>query len=214
MKQSFKKICIKCGSSENEFTRSSQSPDGLNAWCKQCTREASREWYKANKIRKLSVAKKWRENNPDRMRALVNRWADEHPDRMREIGREYRRRNPDKSKDYQAAHPDKVKEWTDRYWKKNPEKAYTKARNRRARLRNAEGSHTADDVKRILISQDFKCAACSQSLRKKYHVDHIVALVNGGSNWPENLQILCPKCNCKKGSKDNEEFLLSLRRAA
>lgn len=32
-------------------------------------------------------------------------------------------------------------------------------------------------------------------------VDHIVALVNGGTNDPDNLQILCKSCNSRKGSR-------------
>ncbi len=32
------------------------------------------------------------------------------------------------------------------------------------------------------------------------HIDHIVALVNGGGNDPTNLRLLCAACNLKKGA--------------
>ncbi len=38
---------------------------------------------------------------------------------------------------------------------------------------------------------------------KDFHVDHIVAIVNGGDQWDEkNLQVLCEKCHHKKTAKD------------
>ena len=38
-------------------------------------------------------------------------------------------------------------------------------------------------------------------------VDHIVAKSKGGSDFLDNLQLVCPKCNSSKGSKTNEEAL-------
>jgi 5-methylcytosine-specific restriction endonuclease McrA len=34
------------------------------------------------------------------------------------------------------------------------------------------------------------------------HIDHIVPLAKGGKNELDNLQLLCGKCNLKKGAKD------------
>ena len=38
-------------------------------------------------------------------------------------------------------------------------------------------------------------------------VDHIVAKSRGGSDFLDNLQLVCHKCNSKKGNKTNEEAL-------
>ena len=95
------------------------------------------------------------------------------------------------------------------YAKANPEKIASTARNRRARERMAEGTHTSNDIHAILIEQESRCKVCYVDVSKGYHVDHVVALVNGGSNWPSNLQILCPTCNKSKGAKDFEEWLNS-----
>lgn len=58
--------------------------------------------------------------------------------------------------------------------------------------------------------QEGKCNSCFSYLviegKNNYHVDHIMPLVLGGSNWPDNLQLLCPRCNMKKGSKHPDEW--------
>lgn len=90
--------------------------------------------------------------------------------------------------------------------KENHELSAQHSRNRRARLCTAEGSHTAFDISRIIKAQKNKCANCVKSLNKRggsvFHVDHICPLSKGGSNWPSNLQILCPGCNLRKHAKD------------
>lgn len=58
-----------------------------------------------------------------------------------------------------------------------------------------------EDVKRIIEGQKYKCANCMCDVSKKYHVDHIMPIALGGTNWPSNLQILCPTCNMRKKAK-------------
>lgn len=48
---------------------------------------------------------------------------------------------------------------------------------------------------------------CCKPLNGKGHVDHIIALVNGGRNDRQNLQLLCPRCNMRKHDKDHATFL-------
>lgn len=92
-------------------------------------------------------------------------------------------------------------------WKKaNPEIVNAHSRTRRARRRGADGVHTGEDILRIHAAQKYKCAECGVSTKKAKHVDHIMPLALGGSNWPENLQILCPLCNDIKGAKHPLEF--------
>jgi 5-methylcytosine-specific restriction endonuclease McrA len=79
-------------------------------------------------------------------------------------------------------------------------------RNRDALMRNAEGTHTAQDVKSIYDGQGGDCVYCGADLSEGYHVDHIMPLVLGGSNWPNNLQCLCPTCNLRKGGKHPEDW--------
>lgn len=48
---------------------------------------------------------------------------------------------------------------------------------------------------------EYQCAICGMTNRSKvyFQVDHIRPMNKGGKSVPENLQILCRKCNIKKG---------------
>jgi 5-methylcytosine-specific restriction endonuclease McrA len=90
-----------------------------------------------------------------------------------------------------------------RVWKKaNPERVRADANVRRARQLAAEGSHTANELKALFKAQKGKCAYCSQSIRKGYHVDHVIPLARGGSNWISNIAFACARCNTSKGATD------------
>ena len=96
-----------------------------------------------------------------------------------------------------------------RWVKENRERHAANCRTRKARKRNAEGRHTDKDIKRILKLQRHKCAWCKICIRVEYHVDHIMPLARGGSNWPSNIQCLCPTCNLSKHARDPIEFAQS-----
>lgn len=83
---------------------------------------------------------------------------------------------------------------------------------RRARISGAGGTHTKADVEKILRLQRCKCSVCGCSVKKLYHVDHIIPLAKGGTSWPWNLQILCPTCNMKKRDSDPIDHARSLGR--
>lgn len=109
-----------------------------------------------------------------------------------------------------AAHkvksPDKVKANDAARKKTNPDSFRRSAKLYRDRLRAAEGSYTATDVQRIHSEQGGKCACCGTPLSDDYHVDHIMPLTLGGSNWPDNLQALCEFCNISKNATHPLEF--------
>ena len=100
-----------------------------------------------------------------------------------------------------------------RIWKKaNPEKVRVDAHVRRARKQAAEGSHSADELKALFERQQGKCAYCSKSIRKGYHVDHVIPLARGGSNWITNIAFACARCNTSKGATDPIAFAQRLGR--
>ena len=121
----------------------------------------------------------------------------------------YRQQESERNRIYKSINRAKIAA-TDRKWRSaNPEKRHVYACNRRARFRLAEGRHTAEDIVRIYQAQAGKCAYCKIRLGRKYHVDHIVALTKGGSNWPRNIQLLCGPCNIRKRDHDPLDYARS-----
>lgn len=51
---------------------------------------------------------------------------------------------------------------------------------------------------RIMERDAYRCRQCGSHYR--LHVDHIVAVANGGADDDENLQTLCEPCNLTKGA--------------
>lgn len=52
-------------------------------------------------------------------------------------------------------------------------------------------------------TREYQCACCGFTNRSRvfFQVDHIIPMNHGGKSVPENLQILCRKCNSIKGDK-------------
>ena len=58
----------------------------------------------------------------------------------------------------------------------------------------------------ILKRDNFRCVLCGQTARNTLLViDHIAAIVKGGSNDPNNLRVLCRECNHGKMISEHEK---------
>ena len=169
----------------------STSKDGKQPQCKQCAIEGMKNYRSQNIGRSSACARNYYWNNREKIAAkyLLNKAQ----------ANEYARK-------YQAENADKILEVRRKHRSENPDQYAAYGRARRARERGADGSHTAEDVRKILENQKNLCAACTKKLimsgSGKYQVDHVVPLSKGGSDWPHNLQILCPSCNHRKHAKD------------
>lgn len=92
-----------------------------------------------------------------------------------------------------------------KYHNNNKPRIQANRRNRKARIRAAKGKHTAKDIQEIFHMQKGRCAnpACRKKIKlNALHVDHIIAVANGGGNDRRNLQLMCRFCNQQKHSKD------------
>lgn len=158
--------------------REAINQQGRESYDPQKAQVANRKWYEANRDKAVQTAKQYRQKNYN----------------------EVLRRN----RQYRKDRPDKAREMVERYREKHPEVRKTAGQNRSARKRGATGTHTTADIKAIWDRQGERCAVpdCIHPIaaegKSRYHVDHIMPLILGGSNGPSNLQILCRHHNVTK----------------
>lgn len=158
----------------------------------------------------------WRAANPEKYKASYRNWQAENREFMKERYAKYYAANAEwlreRAKDWRIANPERASA-KDAAWRAaNPEKVREQGRTRRARERNAEGSHTVEDIKSIYAAQKGKCACCGRKVGDVFQIDHIQPLSKGGRNDRRNLQITCPECNWSKHARDPVEFMRSLGR--
>ena len=202
------KTCTKCKAEKPlpEFNKQSASKDGLSSICKSCQaayKAANRErisaknaaLYVASREKKKAQSAAYYAANREKYSAYQAAYQSANREKLTAYNSSWRSANFEKISARLAA-----------YHAANPDKRTAHGRNSRARRRSAEGRHTALDITRIFEHQRGLCANCHSKLfksgKQKFHVDHIVPLVKGGSNWPSNLQCLCPTCNMRKNAKD------------
>jgi len=173
-----------------------------NGQCVTCAAEDSARYYLDEEKRKkvLEHGKRWKAENAEKLaEQRKENWK--NPE-FRQKCAEYLNKNRQKYLEYYwvAIMPAEKVEARRARRRASPNNN-AQAANRRARVRGAEGKHTRADVDRIFEQQGGKCAECKTRLNDKYHVDHIMPLSKGGSNWPKNLQCLCETCNVRKSAK-------------
>ncbi len=156
--------------------------------CIACAYERTREWglKTENKAIKFEIHKGFIARNP----GYNTTWVRNNKDAQRKFARKWYNKNA-------QAQIKKATGWR----KSNRERARVIVRNRIARVKNALGTHTAEQVVEMLQRQNWECVGCGASIKKKRHIDHKMPLLLGGSNDISNLQGLCPRCNCSKNAK-------------
>lgn len=206
------KTCCRCKIEKppSEFNKNKRNADGLRAGCRECQSleyQANREkviarsaaWAAQNKEKRVQHKSKWRANNPDYGKAHYRENKGEYAIHARR---------------WQQENKEKVAARNLKWKEANPEKVSSQRQNRRAAARLADGSHTHEDIASIFSNQSGRCAYCQCALKRagkgKMHIDHIMPLALGGSNWPSNLQLLCPACNLSKGAKHPIDFAQSM----
>lgn len=122
----------------------------------------------------------WYARNAEESNERGKAWREANPERMSELNRLWRERNPDRNRALHAR--------------------------RRAREAAAPGVYTEADVRQRYEAQHGRCHWCQKKVGGDYHVDHVIALAQGGSNGPENICIACVRCNLSKGAKLPWEF--------
>lgn len=188
------------------------------------------------RIRHNQLAKEYRIRNRDKVLAGLKRWQAANKDHIKEYAKKrnlakteeqiekdrikdrlykaiYRKKNRElynaRLRKWSAENPEKVKTRNYKWAKNNREKVLAAKARRRAKSGN--NPFTANDILHIRKLQNKKCIYCHAKLTPAIeHIDHIVALANGGTNDKTNIQLLCSHCNKRKACRDHIKFAQSM----
>ncbi len=82
--------------------------------------------------------------------------------------------------------------------------------NRAGHLEQTPGWHSRSDVDYLYTLQRGQCYFCgvviSRSAPGKYEIDHLEPVSRKGSNWPDNLALVCRQCNNRKGNSTEAAY--------
>ena len=85
-------------------------------------------------------------------------------------------------------------------WKGGISPIYGKLR--RLRLKENGGSHTSGEWENVKVQYGYKCAMCFKpETEVQLTKDHIIPVTKGGSDFIENIQPLCVRCNSSKNNR-------------
>ena len=200
------KKCSKCGAvlprTLEYFPPDKSAKSGLRAECKTCKNKAQDRWNKEHPDYHREYMRQWREKNSERNRENWVRWYEQNRDKQVAWRQRYHQENKHQRNEQSSQWYRQNKNSRQQY-----ERRRRVAKHRRIRDRIAPGTHTPEDIRQQYKRQHGKCFWCGMEVGDKYHIDHVIPLVRGGSNWPDNLVISCPTCNLSKGGKLPHEWL-------
>jgi 5-methylcytosine-specific restriction endonuclease McrA len=168
-------LCSRCGAAERYSTSS---------YCQPCHREYQREWYEANRERKMAQNKAWKQ---------------EHADRYKQQQLEYRSTDAARTRARLAQQ---------RWRKKHPDKARQKWDARRALKKGAPRVELID--RGYVYERDGgRCHLCRRAVaQKNFHLDHLVPLSRGGEHTHLNVRVAHAFCNLSRGADRSPAQLL------
>lgn len=159
---------------ERHPERAKASTDSWRQRNKERVKATLAAWEERNKARRDARKKEWRDSNKERRQQWTRAWLESNVERNRETRRQWRINNPHKKLEYRIA--------------------------RKARKRNAGGHATFEQIQARIDLFGGMCSWCGETPYE--HVDHVIALASGGTNWPANLRPACRRCNQRKHKRD------------
>lgn len=151
-----------------------------------------KKYYLENKEKHLINMKKWRLKNKEKIKPYMRNYYLSNKEKWIESNRN--RNQKEEVKKYK-------KEWRRKFRQTIKGKIYDMKDHVLRRTGNA-GTFIEIVIKDNLSNFGiFTCENCRKQMLLGFDIDHIKAVSKGGTNKPENLQLLCKKCNKEKFTK-------------
>jgi len=164
-------------------------PERLLKPCKKCGK-VERNARGDCKPCKRAWQDAWRQQNAGEKSRRNREWYEKRKEHVIAKSREWHRNNPEKAKEFVL-----------RYKARNPEKYKDSRLRSRHKSRGAPGELSKGIVQKLLAAQNGLCACCGTPLLDNFEIDHIIPISLGGPNTDDNVQLLTPLCNKRKGRK-------------
>src|SRR6267154_5657567 len=158
----------------------------IKKWREENTEQEKNRRRKQNKkLTESGYFRKWHAENSDKCAQYTRACKKRHPERYKQRKRKWYRNNPEKAKAQK-----------ERTYKKTYQKWLYRNATRRARKRNAQGSHTIEQWFRRVEYYGWRCFYCKRELSSRTLTkDHRIALSVGGTDFASNLVPACGRCN-------------------
>lgn len=220
------KVCLRCSQTlpADQFSRNKNRPDGLQAYCKACTKAANAASMSRNAARtdvEIPAEKRCARcgqtkpaaafyadrrrrdglyaNCRDCHRIVTDGWKAAHADEVLATRRASYQRNAEvrraESRAYARAHAEATTAKNAAWKAENRARATAHEAVRRARIAGAAGHATAEQIAARVAYYGGRCWMCRAPWE---HIDHVKPVARGGSNWPANLRPACASCNSAK----------------
>ena len=184
---------------------------------KEELRKKKKKWLKKNP----NYWSNWRKNNPERDKIYKKRWEEKNPNWRKEYERRWDSENRElKNKRLREWRHKKgitkktMKEWTNG---RTPEENRKMGRQRYYARRTNAGK-LSSRILQMVYEDNIKkygtltCYLCVKPIEfGKDSLDHKIPLIRGGNNQYSNLGVACRSCNCKKHTKTENEYRLSIK---
>lgn len=204
------KQCTKCGvvKAMGAFAKDKAAKFGVKSYCNSCASKLNSEWLKRSGNR-ARYNREFRARHPEETKARSAAYQQKNKDAIRVRNRMYHlknkvRRNEASKADYKNNKADRdaaIKRWRS----ENRHTLYALNARYRALKRGAKVGNTRVITawrKSWMKKKSVTCYWCQGSFAPtECHVDHVVALKNGGAHEIGNLCIACASCNTSKRSK-------------